>query len=80
MILFFKKLLNIPYANLVNVGIWEKNIRDSGLTIVESIDITNFTFIPYYNYFFDQLGSEMLKYVFTTIQPFAYRVAVCKKN
>lgn len=80
MILFFKKLLNIPYNNLVNAGTWENNIRNAGLTIVESKDITDFTFIPYYNYFFDQLGSTMLKYIFTTVQPFSYRIAVCKKN
>jgi ubiquinone/menaquinone biosynthesis C-methylase UbiE len=85
----FSDFLNIPSQNLIRSSEWEKSIRDSGLEIVECIDITDNTFKPYYNNFFHKymentgmpciIASTMYKF-FAYVQPFSYKVAVCTKS
>jgi SAM-dependent methyltransferase len=84
----FSDFLNIPYKNLIVSSEWEKTIAESGLTIVESLDITDKTFKPYYEHFFNEYAKAKnlpltvgsgLNAFFAYVQPFTYKVAVCKK-
>jgi erythromycin 3''-O-methyltransferase len=84
----FSDFLHMPRANHITGAEWEKTIRDSGLSIIECIDITDKTFNPYYNHFFkNYIGNLHLPGILATglyntfsyVQPFSYKVAVCKK-
>lgn len=85
----FSNILQIPKSNLIQLNEWNKSVLDSGLIIVESIDITDKTFNPYYKHFFSEyiknynlpefFASILYKY-FSYVQPFTYVVVVCKKN
>ena len=84
----YSDFLHVPKANHISSSEWEKTIKDSGLTIIESIDITEKTFAPYYKHFFKTYTESNLipsfipsicyKF-FEYVQPFSYKVAVCKK-
>ena len=84
----FSDFLKIPSCNLVKVKEWERSIKDSGLEMVECIDITDKTFNPYYKNFFHKymehygmpsaIASRMYDF-FAYVQPFSYVVAVCRK-
>jgi cyclopropane fatty-acyl-phospholipid synthase-like methyltransferase len=84
----FSDFLKIPSQNLIRSSEWEKSIKDTGLEIVECIDITDKTFKPYYNNFFHKymentgmpsiIASTMYNF-FAYVQPFSYKVAVCTK-
>ena len=85
----FSDFLHIPKINLIKGKEWEKNLLDSGFKIIESINITDKTFNPYYKNFFDKYIenyslpsyiSNGLYGIFSYLQPFSYMVAVCKKN
>ena len=84
----FSDFLNIPYKNLIVSSEWKKTIAESGLTIVESLNITDKTFNPYYEHFFNEYAKAKnlpsavgyaLHRFFTYVQPFSYTVAICKK-
>ena len=85
----FSDFLHVPSVNHVKSAVWEKTIKDSGLAIVECIDITDKTFNPYYKHFFDTyaknnglppiIGSSAYKFL-EYVQPFSYKIAVCKKD
>ena len=84
----FSDFLHVPAVNHVTSAVWEKTIKDSGLAISECIDITDKTFNPYYKHFFDTyaknnglpaiIGSSVYKFL-EYVQPFSYKIAVCKK-
>lgn len=84
----FSDFLKIPSCNLIKTNEWETTIKDSGLEIVECIDITDKTFKPYYHNFFHKymehygmpssIASRIYDF-FVYVQPFSYVVAVCKK-
>ena len=84
----FSDILHIPKSNLIQLSEWNKLINDSGLEIVETIDITDKTFNPCYNYYFKEYTKyynlpdcflSVLYTYFKYIQPFSYIIAVCKK-
>ena len=84
----FSDFLHIPKANLLKPSEWDQSIQRAGFTIVECLDITDKTFNPYYQYFFNTYMKErgipgvvgsILCSFFTSVQPFSYRLAVCKK-
>jgi cyclopropane fatty-acyl-phospholipid synthase-like methyltransferase len=85
---FFSDFLHIPKKNLITSDEWINNVS-SELDIVEQIDITNKTFVPYYKHFMNTyiknkkypffLG-KWLEDFFCSVQPFAYKVVVCKKK
>jgi len=83
---FAKDFLCIPEQNLIKIKEWRTQVEENGLKVVELYDITDKTFVPYYSYFFKKYIQEkqlplctasMLEYMFCTVQPFAYLVAVC---
>ena len=85
----FSDFLHFPTINHIKSKEWEKSITDSGLKITESIDITDNTFDPYYKNFCNeyiknkQLPSWITSYLcafFKNVQPFSYKVAVCRKE
>lgn len=84
----YSDFLNIPRANLITADEWEKQIA-SEFNIIESHDITEKTFTPYYNHYMKTLIKNMCLPSFLSdllikvcsVQPFSYRIAVCgKKN
>jgi len=85
----FKDFFNVPNNNLINAEQWSKDLTNSGFEIVENIDITQNTFVPYYKHFFENyikntnlpsFIANILIYIFNYAQPFNYVVAVCKKK
>jgi|688.fasta_scaffold516083_1 cyclopropane fatty-acyl-phospholipid synthase-like methyltransferase len=85
----FSDFLKIPSCNLIKLKEWETTIKDSGLEIVECIDITDNTFNPYYKNFFHKYMeyyrmpssfASIIYHFFEYVQPFSYVVAVCKKS
>jgi cyclopropane fatty-acyl-phospholipid synthase-like methyltransferase len=83
---FAKDFLCIPEQNLIKAQKWRAQVEENGLKVVELYDITDKTFVPYYSHFFNKYIQEkqlplctasMLEYMFCTVQPFAYLVAVC---
>lgn len=84
----FSDFLRVPSVNYITATEWEQTIRDSGLSVIECIDITDKTFSPYYKHFFSTYIKEnilpsFIPFAFHTfleyVQPFSYKVAVCKK-
>ena len=83
----FSDFLQMPTENIINSSAWKNDIKDSGFSIVETYDITNNTFLPYYKHFFEiyikELGlpsiiSKMLNNIFKVSQPFSYNILVCR--
>jgi len=81
--------LCIPEKNLITLFDWKKQVSNSQLKIVKLDDITEKTFTPYYKFFFENYVrnqklpdfiADMLIYMFNSVQPFSYVVAVCKKR
>jgi erythromycin 3''-O-methyltransferase len=84
----FCECLHVPHENLVSARSWEQDLHLAKFRILESHDITDFTFEPYYMHFFQVYSqntrispwiTERLKQAFISLQPFAYRIAVCEK-
>lgn len=85
---FFSDILTIPKENLISTSEWEKQIISAGFKIITNNDITDLTFEPYYQYFFENWFKNLylphwfanpFQYFFCSTQPFAYRLVVCKK-
>lgn len=84
----FCECLHVPSQNLISARSWEQDLRLSNFRIVESYNVTDSTFEPYYMHFFNVYSqntrvpswlTERLKNAFISLQPFAYRIAVCEK-
>ena len=84
----FSDFLHIPKQNLITSDEWDKQLYNE-FTVVELLDITDQTFGPYYGYFMNTYSKnnclpsfmgKMLSDFFCSVQPFAYKVAVCKKK
>jgi 2-polyprenyl-3-methyl-5-hydroxy-6-metoxy-1,4-benzoquinol methylase len=84
----FSDFLHIPSINLITKETWKQNIESTGLNVIEYMDITDQTFIPYYRHFFEEFIkkkglptflSTTLFHWFQVVQPFSYVVAVCQK-
>jgi cyclopropane fatty-acyl-phospholipid synthase-like methyltransferase len=85
---FFSDFLGIPRQNLITPAEWDAQISDE-FTIQEIIDTTDETFTPYYTYFMrtfiknkglpDSVGQFFANF-FCSLQPFAYRIAVCESK
>ena len=84
----FSDCLHIPKQNLITGDEWEKQILGE-LNIIETHDITEKTFKPYYKHFISNYAknhnlpecvSDYLVSFFCNVQPFAYKVAVCTKK
>jgi ubiquinone/menaquinone biosynthesis C-methylase UbiE len=87
-IYFFSDFLYIPKQNLISDNEWDKQLS-SNFIIEESINITDKTFKPYYTYFMNsyiqnkklpQFVGNMLTSFFCQIQPFSYKIVVCRKR
>jgi erythromycin 3''-O-methyltransferase len=85
----YSDYLHIPKHNLINSTAWQQQLVQSGFDIVELHDITDKTFVPYYDHFFEvyirnkglpSCFAGTLNSIFYYTQPFAYNVAVCKKR
>jgi SAM-dependent methyltransferase len=85
----FSDFLAIPKANLINPAQWEQDIKASGFEILEFEDLTEKTFAPYYIHVFDvytktiglpRVFNSTLNHVFKSVQPFSYRLAVCRPH
>ena len=82
----FSDFLGIPKANLIKPEQWDQDLKDAGFDILESEDLTEKTFAPYYKHFFNVVPNTIsilkpiIEYAVKTIQPFSYRLAVCRPN
>ena len=82
----FSDFLAIPKVNLIKPEQWEQDINAAGFEIVEIEDLTKKTFVQYYKHFFEvfpnstSIFKPIAEYAFKTIQPFSYRLAVCRPN
>ena len=83
----FSNFLNMPQENLIVENDWYSHLTSSGFQIIEKDNITEKTFIPYYNNFFKiyikkqnlpEWISSILISIFNYTQPFSYVIAVCK--
>ena len=83
----FSDFLAIPKANLIKPAQWEQDIKAAGFEIVEFEDLTEKTFAPYYIHVFDvytktiglpRVFNSILDHLFNSVQPFSYRLAVCR--
>lgn len=79
--------LYVPEQNLITFKAWKKQLKTSNLTLLETYDITDKTFVPYYDFFLTNYCKNknlpdflknLFQLIFTGIQPFSYVVAVCK--
>jgi len=83
----FADCFNIPQNNLIVENDWHSHLTSAGFQIIEKSNITENTFIPYYNNFFklyikkqnlpDWIASILIN-IFKYTQPFSYVIAVCK--
>lgn len=91
LISFFKRLLSIPDENLITKGDYVKQLEEIGYE-VEMIDITKYTFEPYFIYFYNnlKLPNKFLNLVFYSLGktlilptlknfPLDYTIYKCKK-
>ena len=89
---FLKKLLSIPEENLITKGDYVNQLEKIGYE-VETIDITENTFNPYFNYFYNnlKLPNVFLNFVFHSLVrilivpclddfPLEYTIYKCKKR
>lgn len=83
----FADFFNIPQDNLIVENDWHSNLTSAGFHIIEKNNITEKTFIPYYNNFFKiyikkqnlpEWIANILISIFNYTQPFSYVIAVCK--
>jgi hypothetical protein len=79
--------LGVPSNNIITLDEWKNQLQNE-LTIIETIDITDKTFIPYYKHFLPIYlkQTKIPEFIFNFIidyfvnnQPYSYVVAVCKK-
>ena len=84
----FSDFLHIPKQNLISADDWDKQLYNE-FTVVELLDITDQTFEPYYKHFMNTYAKNnnlplfigrILSDFFCSVQPFSYKVAVCKKK
>ena len=84
----YNGFLDIPEENCINTEEWVKELEDIGYHVTYN-NITNETFIPYFNYFMNNcdLNSWFVKKVtpyivgvFKQFMPYNYIVAVCQKK
>ena len=83
----FSDFLNMQQDNLIVENEWHSHLSSAGFQIVEKDNITENTFIPYYNNFFkiyikkqnlpEWISSTLIS-IFNYTQPFSYVIAVCK--
>ena len=83
----FSDFLAIPKANLIKPEQWDQDIKNAGFEIIESEDLTKNTIVPYYIHVFEvytkaigfpRLFNSTLDHLFKSVQPFSYRLAVCR--
>lgn len=91
MIAFFKKLLSVPDENLITTLEYVKQLEKEGYS-VETQDITEQTFQPYFKHFFKNLKmpNMIFRAVFNSVGymiiknlknfPFEYTIYKCKKG
>lgn len=87
-IYFFSDFLYIPKQNLISSEEWIEQLN-SYFVIEENIDVTENTFDPYYIHFMNTyieknnlplyIGNILISF-FCKIQPFSYKIVVCKKK
>jgi hypothetical protein len=84
----FSDIFYIPKQNLITTDEWDKQMY-SVFNIIEIYDITDQTFIPYYKYFMNtyvknknlpSFLSNLLINFFCSVQPFSYKIAICKNK
>jgi len=84
----FADVLCIPAKNLITEEKWDKQLS-SELNVIESINLSDKTFQPYYTYFMKQYCKNhnypdwvgcALSDFFCTYQPFLYKIAICTKK
>lgn len=84
----FSDFFHIPKQNLISTNEWIKQLSNE-LKIVKTIDITDKTFKPHYRHFLQIYLKKInvpvffrnfIVKIFTSIQPFTYTVAICKKK
>jgi cyclopropane fatty-acyl-phospholipid synthase-like methyltransferase len=84
---FFSDFLCIPPQNLITAEEWDAQLAAAELSIQEIHDTSDQTFSTYYTYFMttfiEKKGlpewlAQALVNFFCAVQPFAYRIAVCK--
>ncbi len=85
---FFSDFFHIPAQNLISADEWDKQLA-SVFVVEETIDVTEKTFGPYYIQFMHTyiknkklpqfIGSALASF-FCNNQPFAYKIAICKKK
>jgi cyclopropane fatty-acyl-phospholipid synthase-like methyltransferase len=84
----FSDFLHFPINNRISASQWRTQLEEH-LDVVEYMDKTDETFKPYYSYFMTtfihnyrlpNIIGNYLQYVFCTIQPFTYNIAICKKK
>lgn len=84
----FSDFLHIPTCNLISAERWKSDLFQADFEVQAWKDITDQTFVPYYNSFFSvwmekkgypKLFARLLNGLFQTVQPFSYMVAICKK-
>jgi cyclopropane fatty-acyl-phospholipid synthase-like methyltransferase len=85
---FFSDFFHIPAQNLISAEEWDKQLA-SAFVVEEVIDVTEKTFGPYYMHFMHtyiknkklpQFVGSALGSFFCNNQPFAYKIAICKKK
>ena len=83
-----QNFFDVPNENLIDKYVWKKQLEAEGFH-VELYDITNNTFIPYFNYFIENFSFDNFLYNFFSSsitsyiknkQPFVYVVAVATKE
>ena len=84
----YSNSISFPKQNLITSDEWDKQLKTE-FDIVEIHDLTDKTYSSYYIHFMNTFVtnmklpfclSKMLVYLFTEIQPFSYRCAVCKQR
>ena len=82
----FSDFLAFPLENAISSLNWKESL-EKHFEIIEYIDITEHTFLPYYNHFFHEFMknkylpsfiADILYNAFENVQPFAYNIAICK--
>lgn len=75
----FSDFLHIPKQNLITEEEWTRQLSKE-FTIIESHDITDKTFNPYYTHFMNTYFGYFSPFfinIFCNIQPFMYKVVIC---
>ena len=84
----FAHTLAMPRCNLIPVDRWKESLQEAGFEIESFEDITDSTFQPYYEHtlaptrfgrYVPEYVVGLIRSVFTSVQPFRYALAVCRK-